>query len=187
MGHELTHGFDDEGRKFDGNGNMIDWWTDSVSADFDKRASCVADQFDSYVAVDDVHVNGKLTLGENLADLGGLKLALRLARKSASSGRRDRSAVLPQLRAGLVRRYAVPELLACHHEGGPALTREWRVNGPLSNMSDFANAFSCRAGDAMVRPPEKQCSVLVVRLVVSAHGERSGPRCCADRRAASVG
>ncbi|MGO8995977.1 MAG: M13 family metallopeptidase [Polyangiaceae bacterium] len=158
MGHELTHGFDDEGRKFDGNGNMIDWWTDSVSADFDKRASCVADQFDSYVAVDDVHVNGKLTLGENLADLGGLKLALGLARKSAPAvAETDRQFFLSFAQAwcGDIR----PELLRVITKVDPHSPAKWRVNGPLSNMSDFANAFSCRAGDAMVRPPEKQCSV----------------------------
>jgi putative endopeptidase len=158
MGHELTHGFDDEGRKFDGNGNMIDWWTDSVSADFDKRAACVADQFDSYVAVDDVHVNGKLTLGENLADLGGLKLALGLARKSAPAvPETDRQFFLSFAQAwcGDIR----PELLRVITKVDPHSPAKWRVNGPLSNMSDFANAFSCRAGDAMVRPPEKQCSV----------------------------
>ena len=75
MGHELTHGFDDEGRQFDAKGNLRDWWTPPVGKEFETRAQCVVDQYDGYVAVDDLHVNGKLTLGENIADLGGLKLA----------------------------------------------------------------------------------------------------------------
>ncbi len=75
VGHELTHGFDDEGRQFDAEGNLRDWWTPAVSAEFDRRAECVVKQFDDYIAVDEVHVKGKLTLGENIADLGGLKLS----------------------------------------------------------------------------------------------------------------
>ena len=103
-------------------------------------------------------MNGKLTLGENLADLGGLKLALGLARKSAPAvAETDRQFFLSFAQAwcGDIR----PELLRVITKVDPHSPAKWRVNGPLSNMSDFANAFSCRAGDAMVRPPEKQCSV----------------------------
>jgi endothelin-converting enzyme/putative endopeptidase len=75
VGHELTHGFDDQGRQFDAEGNLRDWWTASVGAEFDRRASCVENQYDDYVAIDDIHLKGKLTLGENIADLGGVKLA----------------------------------------------------------------------------------------------------------------
>ncbi len=75
VGHELTHGFDDEGRQFDAKGNLDDWWTPESGKAFDERAACVKKQFDGYVAIDDLHVNGKLTLGENIADLGGIKLA----------------------------------------------------------------------------------------------------------------
>ena len=75
VGHELTHGFDDEGRQFDAKGNLADWWTPESGKAFVERAECVKKQFDGYVAVDDLHVNGALTLGENVADLGGLKLA----------------------------------------------------------------------------------------------------------------
>ena len=158
MGHELTHGFDDEGRKFDGDGNMTDWWTPSVSAEFDKRAACVSDQFDGYVAVDDVHLNGKLTLGENLADLGGLKLALATLRTNGSStAESDRQFFVgyAQVWCGARR----PEISRMYARVDPHSTPRWRVNGPLSNMPDFANAFSCQAGDAMVRPADKQCSV----------------------------
>ena len=75
MGHELTHGFDDEGRQFDAQGNLRDWWTEEDAKAFEKRASCISDQYSQYVAVDDIKINGKLTLGEDIADLGGLILA----------------------------------------------------------------------------------------------------------------
>ena len=76
VGHELTHGFDDEGRKFDGKGNLSDWWTPEDAKNFEERTNCLVEEYDSFTAVDDVKVNGKLTLGENTADNGGLRLAL---------------------------------------------------------------------------------------------------------------
>jgi endothelin-converting enzyme/putative endopeptidase len=158
MGHELTHGFDDEGRQFDGAGNMTDWWTPSVSAEFDKRAACVADQFDGYIAVDDVHVNGKLTLGENIADLGGLKLSLStLHAQGATSPEADRQFFIgyAQVWCGSRR----PDTQRMLTRVDPHSPQRWRVNGPLSNMSDFAKAFSCEQPDAMVRPADKQCTV----------------------------
>ena len=111
VGHELTHGFDDEGRQFDAEGNLRDWWTPPVSAEFDKRAACVARQYDDYVAVDDMHIKGKLTLGENIADLGGVKLAFASFERSERAhpstptvgGFTSGGAVLPWLRAVLVR------------------------------------------------------------------------------------
>ena len=158
MGHELTHGFDDQGRKFDGEGNMTDWWTPPVGAEFEKRAACVSDQFDAYVAVDDVHVNGKLTLGENLADLGGLKLALATLRGGApASPEADRQFFLGYAQVWCGQRR--PETTRMLVKIDPHAPPQWRVNGPLSNLPDFASAFSCQAGDAMVRPPEKQCTV----------------------------
>src|SRR5205814_4271816 len=75
MGHELTHGFDDQGRQFDGDGNLREWWTPAVTKAFTERAECVAKQYDGYLAVEDVHLNGHLTLGENIADIGGLKMS----------------------------------------------------------------------------------------------------------------
>jgi len=86
IGHELTHGFDDEGRQYDANGNLKDWWTPKDVAEFNRRAACISDQYSGYIAVDDIHVNGKLTLGEDVADLGGLVLAYRawLRRTEAS-------------------------------------------------------------------------------------------------------
>jgi len=158
MGHELTHGFDDEGRQFDADGNLKDWWTPSVSTDFDKRASCVSDQYDGYVAIDDLHVNGKLTLGENLADLGGAKLALAVLHASVpQSVETDRQFFfgVSQIWCGSMR----PEMQRVRVRTDPHSPPKWRVNGPLSNMPEFAKAFSCRAGDAMVRPDDKRCSV----------------------------
>jgi predicted metalloendopeptidase len=83
MGHELTHGFDDQGRKFDAKGNLRDWWSPKVGEEFDHRAECIVDQYSKFVAVDDVHVNGKLTLGENIADQGGIRLAFDAWKKTA--------------------------------------------------------------------------------------------------------
>jgi endothelin-converting enzyme/putative endopeptidase len=159
MGHELTHGFDDQGRQFDGSGNMTDWWTASVGADFDKRAACVADQFDNYIAVDDVHVNGKLTLGENIADLGGLKLALSTLHGAGTqpSPEADRQFFIGYAQVWCGDRR--PEINRMYSKVDPHSPPRWRVNGPLSNMPEFANAFSCQQPDAMVRPPEKQCTV----------------------------
>jgi putative endopeptidase len=158
MGHELTHGFDDEGRQFDGDGNLKEWWSAPVSADFDKRASCVSDQFDGYVAVDDSHVNGKLTLGENLADLGGAKLALAVMHATEPpSDDADRQFFfgIAQIWCGSMR----PEMQRVRVKTDPHSPAKFRVNGPLSNMPEFAHAFACRAGDPMVRSDEKRCQV----------------------------
>jgi endothelin-converting enzyme/putative endopeptidase len=158
MGHELTHGFDDEGRQYDSDGNLKDWWTAPVSAEFDKRAACVADQYDGYVAIDDLHVNGKLTLGENLADLGGAKLALSVVHSSVPpSDDVDRQFFfgIAQIWCSSMR----PEMQRVRVRTDPHSPAKYRVNGPLSNMPEFAHAFSCRAGDAMVRPDDKRCSV----------------------------
>ncbi len=116
VGHELTHGFDDEGRQFDAEGNLRDWWSPAVGAEFDKRAACVEHQFDDYVPIDDMHIKGKLTLGENIADLGGPQAVLcsisarggrPLGRVVVADGQRigvhARAAVLRRLRAGVVR------------------------------------------------------------------------------------
>jgi putative endopeptidase len=158
MGHELTHGFDDEGRQFDADGNLKEWWSAPVSADFDKRAACVSEQFDGYTAIDDLHVNGKLTLGENLADLGGQKLALAvLHTTSAPSDETDRQFFfgIAQIWCGQMR----PEMQRVRVKTDPHSPARFRVNGSLSNTPEFAHAFACRAGDPMVRPDDKRCSV----------------------------
>lgn len=163
MGHELTHGFDDEGRQFDGDGNLKDWWSKKVGAEFDKRAKCLSDQFDGYVAVDEVHVKGELTLGENIADLGGLKLAF-AAFKDASAGK----AVEPggkytpnqEFFLGFAQAWcqnARDEYKRTMATVDPHSPAKFRVNGPLSNFAPFAESFQCKADKAMVR--KNRCEI----------------------------
>ncbi len=166
MGHELTHGFDDEGRKFDANGNLRDWWTPVAGDEFDRRAACVANQFDQYTVAGDAHVNGKLTLGENIADLGGMKLALMALRSDIASGRvqsvggefsDDQQMFLgfAQGWCGSVREEYARMLVAVD----PHAPAKYRVNGPLSNTPEFSKAFACKEGDQMVRPAEVRCEI----------------------------
>ncbi len=157
MGHELTHGFDDQGRQFDGDGNLHEWWSPEVSKAFDERAACVADKYDQYVAVDDVHLNGKLTLGENIADIGGLKMALLALHQKQGRGdsRSDRDFFLAFAQAWCAN-YR-PEAARLQALTNPHSTAQWRVNGSVSDNADFARAFSCKAGSPM--NPEKKCVV----------------------------
>jgi putative endopeptidase len=154
VGHELTHGFDDEGRQFDARGNLSDWWSAPVGQEFDRRAACVEKQFDGYVAVGDVHVKGKLTLGENIADLGGLKLAF-AAWQKASGGQRG-TAKYPdeqQFFYGYAQAWCTnmrEETLRLLVQTNAHSPPRFRVNGPLSNMPEFQEAFQCKAGP-MVR------------------------------------
>jgi putative endopeptidase len=166
IGHELTHGFDDEGRQFDARGNLKDWWTKKDAKEFDERAQCIVDQYAQYTVVDDIKINSKLTLGEDLADLGGLILGW-MAWK-------EQMATMPQqaqpLRDGLTpeQRFFVgyaqwacesdrPENSRVHAMTDPHSPGKYRVNGLLVNMPQFQEAFSCKAGQPMVK--EKRCRV----------------------------
>jgi endothelin-converting enzyme/putative endopeptidase len=157
IGHEITHGFDDEGRQYDSTGNLTDWWSPSVSKDFDTRAKCVVEQFDGYVAVDDAHVNGKLTLGENIADLGGLKISFAAFKKVQKDSPSTTSYTVDedkQFFLGYAQSWCDnmrPEFLQTLVATNPHSPAVFRVNGPLSNMSEFATAFGCKAGSKMVR------------------------------------
>jgi endothelin-converting enzyme/putative endopeptidase len=160
MGHELTHGFDDEGRQFDAKGDLRDWWTPTASKEFDRRAECVAKQYDGYIAIDDVHLNGKLTLGENIADLGGIKLAhaawkAMKSRPASSKFTDDQLFYLGYAQAWCAKTSDAYKRLRAQTD--PHSPSQWRVNGPLSNVSDFAKAFQCKAGDKMVRA--NQCVI----------------------------
>jgi putative endopeptidase len=165
IGHEMTHGFDDEGRKFDAVGNLKTWWTDADDAHFKERAQRVVDQFDSYVGVDTLHVNGQLTLGENIADLGGLKIAYEAYQKYMEKhGRKDIDGFTPEQRffigyAQGWRNKMRPEILRTLILTDPHSPNFWRVNGPLSNSLEFRKAFGCKDGDAMVRPEDKRASI----------------------------
>jgi putative endopeptidase len=166
VGHELTHGFDDQGRKFDGDGNLRDWWSASVGAEFERRVSCVQKQFDDYVAIDDMHVRGKLTLGENTADLGGLKLAYsafeRAEKEHPTTPIRDGFTPEQQFFLGFAQVWCAnyrSEQLRLMVATNPHSPNMFRVNGPLSNTPEFAQAFQCKAGDKMVRPEDQRCVV----------------------------
>jgi putative endopeptidase len=157
IGHEMTHGFDDQGRQFDAAGNLQDWWTASDTKAFDQRATLVQQQFDSYVVLDSLHVNGKLTLGEDIADLGGLKIAYEAMERSISGKRPPPiDGFTPEQRfflswAQIWRRKARPEAERQQVLTDPHAPSHWRVNGPLSNMPEFAKAFGCKSGETMVR------------------------------------
>lgn len=165
MGHELTHGFDDEGRQFDAEGNLRDWWSPTVNTEFDRRAECVKKQFDGYTVLDGVPVNGKLTLGENIADLGGVKLAYyalvgQLEKDQAAKSQKSEFTPaqefflgFAQAWCGKIRDEALRHLVATNPHS-PAV---YRVNGPLSNLKEFADAFSCKPGSKMVR--QDRCEV----------------------------
>jgi putative endopeptidase len=159
-GHELTHGFDDEGRHYDAQGNLRDWWTPADSAHFAIGAQLVVDQFNSYIQVDTLHVNGPLTLGENIADFGGVLTGYDALEKAlARDGRPGLiDGYTPEQRffLGYAQSWRVNNRdarLRTRVTVDPHAPERWRVNGPLSNVAAFAQAFHCNAGDAMVRAP----------------------------------
>ncbi len=157
IGHELTHGFDDEGRQFDAAGNLKDWWTPEDAKKFVERAQCVVDQYAQYPIVDDLKINSKLTLGEDVADLGGTILAWE-AWKKAVAGKtlEPRDGLTPEQRffvgfAQWVCENQRPEELRVSAATNPHSPGIWRINGVVANMPEFAQAFSCKAGQPMVR------------------------------------
>lgn len=158
VGHEITHGFDDEGRQYDGDGNLRTWWTEPSNQAFVEKAACVRRQYDGYTAIDDVKLNGALTLGENVADLGGLKLAHAalmgsLERKGARA-ERNRFTPSQQFFLGFAQAWCTnerPELTRMRAKVDPHSPPAFRVNGPLSNLAAFREAFHCPAGARMVR------------------------------------
>jgi len=165
IGHELTHGFDDEGSQFDAKGNLRDWWTKEDRVKFDTRTQCVDDQYSGYVSVEDVHLNGKLTLGENVADLGGEILAY-MAWKDATKGQHLRSidGLTPEQRffVGFAQwdcSNERPEDLRVRALTDPHSPAQFRINGVVVNMPEFKEAFACKEGQPMVKPEAKLCRV----------------------------
>jgi putative endopeptidase len=162
VGHELTHGFDDEGRKFDAEGNLRDWWSPVVSKAFDDRAKCVVDQYSAYEPLPGVRLSGELTLGENIADLGGLKLAfgaMQAARKAQPQGAEQKLlGYTPeqQFFLGYAQSWCSKfrdEAVRLRAATDPHAPPRFRVNGPLANLPEFREAFACKDGSAMVRAP----------------------------------
>jgi putative endopeptidase len=165
IGHELTHGFDDEGSQFDARGNLKNWWTKDDRAKFDARTKCVEDQYAQYIAIDDVHINSALTLGEDVADLGGEILAY-VAWKGATKDQNLTPAdgLTPDQRffvgfAQWACENDRPEDLRVRAATDPHSPAPYRVNGVVVNMPDFSQAFSCKQGQPMVKPADKVCNV----------------------------
>ena len=157
IGHELTHGFDDQGRQFDAHGNLKDWWTKQDAAKFVERAACVSDQYSQYIIIDNVKINGKLTAGEDIADLGGTTLAY-IAWRAATKGQNlnpiDGFSPEQRFFIGMAQwacgdeRPENKRLDAVTNEHSPD---EYRINGVVANMPRFGQAFSCKAGQPMMR------------------------------------
>ncbi len=170
VGHELTHGFDDEGAKFDAKGNLHDWWTPEDEKKFNEKTGCVDNEYSQFTAVDDVKVNGKLTLGENTADNGGLRLAYialmsRLAEgkpTATTEEQKSEQKLTPQQQffLGFAQNYCTnerPEFLRMIAQTDPHSPDKIRVRGAVVNMPEFAHAFGCKAGQPMA--PVKSCRV----------------------------
>jgi putative endopeptidase len=166
IGHEIIHGFDDEGRQFDALGNLSGWWTEGDTKEFNQRAEVVRKQFDGYVAIDTLRVNGKLTLGENIADLGGLLIAYGAYRRSLK-GKPEPVPIDgftgPQrfflAWAQIWRTKTRPEFTRLLVNIDPHAPPQFRTIGPLSNIPAFAEAFGCKAGDPMVRPEGERAQI----------------------------
>jgi putative endopeptidase len=165
IGHEMTHGFDDQGARFDASGNLEDWWTESDYKSFRQRTDCVVKQFDAFEAEPGLHLQGKLVVGESVPDLGGLTLAYRAFQK-AQAGKPNKliDGFTPEQRfflgwAQVWSSSIRPEEARRRVITDPHPLGRFRVNGPLSNMPAFSEAFQCKVGDAMVRPPEQRCEI----------------------------
>ncbi len=165
IGHEMTHGFDDQGRQFDSTGNLANWWSEADLAAFKERAQCVIDQFSSFEVEKGLNENGKLVVGESIADLGGLVIAYAAFQKSQEGKPKvvvDGFTPEQRFFLGYARGWATnmrPELARLLVNVDPHPLPKFRVNGPLSNMPQFAAAFQCKAGDRMVRPDKDRCQI----------------------------
>ncbi len=167
IGHELTHGFDDQGRKYDPQGNLHDWWTEQDGKEFEKRASCVANEYSNFVSIDDLKLNGRLTLGENTADNGGARIALAALLNIIGQDKSGKSAekidgYTPEQRffLGFGRVWCQkmrPESARMRVNTDPHSPGRYRVNGVVQNMPEFQKAWGCKAGQPMVSA--NQCRV----------------------------
>ena len=165
IGHEMTHGFDDQGRLYDEKGNLKDWWTKADADKFKEKAERVVEQFNKYTVLDTMHVNGKLTLGENLADLGGTMIAYQAFKKTAEGNSTKKiDGFTPDQRfflgfAQVWRGNISPQAEALRIKTDPHAPGKWRVIGPLSNNPNFYKAFNVSPGDPMYRKPDVQAQI----------------------------
>ena len=164
IGHEITHGFDDRGSHFDANGALRDWWTEADRDEFDRRAAVLVEQFDAFQVAEDLHVNGRLTLGENIADLGGLTIALAALRRSGGLDAHPIDGLTPTQRffiswATVWRTNYTAEYSRLLVNVDPHSPARFRVNGPLTNLSSFAGAFEIAEGSPMARNVERQAHI----------------------------
>ena len=164
IGHEITHGFDNSGRKFDAHGNQVDWWTEADAKAFEERAKCIVQQFDGYYVEPDLHQNGELVQGESIADLGGLTIAHRAFRKSLEG----KPAPPPIDGFSADQRFFLAWARIWASNNRPEFARllvqtnehplgKYRAVGTVVNMPEFAKAFSCSAGAPMVK--EVNCQI----------------------------
>jgi putative endopeptidase len=168
IGHEMTHGFDDQGRQFDAAGNLRDWWSKKSADEYNKRRKAVVDQYSAYEPLPGMHVNGELTQGENIADIGGLKLAYAALQKALDEHPEQRGkkidGLTPEQRfflsfAAIWRSKIRDEDQKLRLTTDPHSPAQFRVNGPLANMPEFQKAFKVPDGSAMVRPAEERVNI----------------------------
>ena len=168
IGHEMTHGFDDQGRQFDAVGNLRDWWSKKSAEEYDKRRKAVVDQYSSYEPLPGLHVNGELTQGENIADIGGVKLAYAALQKALDKHPEERTkkidGLTPEQRfflsfAAIWRSKIRDEDQKLRLNTDPHSPAQFRVNGPLSNLPEFQQAFNIPDGSPMVRPADKRVNI----------------------------
>jgi predicted metalloendopeptidase len=165
IGHEITHGFDDQGSRFDADGHLRNWWTEDDRAEFERRAEVVVAQFDSFTVADDLNVNGRLTLGENIADLGGVSIAFHALQRVLDGGRREEvDGYSPEQRFFLSygtiwRRNYTDEFIRLLVNTDPHSPSMFRTNGALANVPEFAAAFSLGEDSPMMRPPTERAEI----------------------------
>ena len=165
IGHEMTHGFDDQGRKFDADGNLKDWWTPEDAEKYQARSAVIEKQYGEYTMLDSLRINGKLTLGENTADIGGLSIAYG-ALKKAMAGKPGKKidGFTPEQRfflsfAQIWRNNIRPEALRLRLNTDSHSPGQYRAIGTLSNMTEFVEAFGLNEGDPMVRPAAERAKI----------------------------
>ena len=165
IGHEITHGFDDSGAKFDHNGNMRVWWTKADVKKFTAKTKPFVHQANQEHVIDEVHINGQLTLGENMADSGGLAIAFDAYQHHLTkTGRKDINSLTPEQRffyayAQQECELSRPEFIKMIALSDPHAPAKWRVNGPLSNFEPFYKTFAVKKGDKLYRDPETRSQI----------------------------